>query len=228
MALWLHIDSATGEACISLWENDKNLAELLHTDQKSHASFLQTAIIDILEKTGKRPEDLDAVSVSGGPGSYTGLRVGLASAKGICYTLNKPLVLLNTLEIMAQKLILSRNDPAAFVYAPMIDARRLEVFTALYDHTLNTLIPPGAYLLDGKDFEQPFLDQNKTVCFAGSGTLKWQEICPKGQFDFVSLPSGSQAQHLLAQKYFDQKRFADVAYSEPLYFKSFYTTAKVQ
>ncbi|SDZ77976.1 tRNA threonylcarbamoyladenosine biosynthesis protein TsaB [Arachidicoccus rhizosphaerae] len=227
MATWLHIDSAVEEASVSLWENDKNLAEMTHEDQKSHASFLQTSILNILEKTGKQLTEIDAVSVSGGPGSYTGLRVGLASAKGICYTLNKPLVLLNTLEIMAEKLILNQKDPADFLYAPMIDARRMEVFCALYDHELNALLPPGAYLLDGKDFEHPFLDQRKTVCFFGSGMQKWKEMTPKGNFVFADLPSGSKAQHVLAKRYFDQNRLADVAYSEPLYFKSFYTTAKV-
>lgn len=227
MALLLHIDCAAGEACVSLGESNNILAEITHMEQKSHASFLQSAINIILEKTGKQLSNIDAVSVSAGPGSYTGLRVGLSSAKGICYTLNKPLILLNTLEIMAEKVILEQEDPGTILLAPMIDARRMEVFTALYDDHLNILLAPGAYLLDGKDFVRPFANQVKKVCFFGSGMHKWKEICPSGNFDFIDLPAGSAAQNKIAQSYFVQKRFADIAYSEPLYFKSFYTTAKI-
>lgn len=228
MALLLHIDSAVSEACISLAEADQILAELTHAEQKSHASFLQPAINNILKKTGKHLSEIDGISVSAGPGSYTGLRVGLASAKGICYTLNKPLILLNTLEIMAEKIILAQKNPQDLLYAPMIDARRMEVFTALYDHQLGQLLAPGAYLLDDKEFVLPFQHRDKQICFFGSGMDKWQQICPQGNYSFLSLPGGSAAQNALAQQYYAEKRFADVAYSEPLYFKSFYTTAKIQ
>jgi len=227
MALLLHIDCAAGDAVVSLAEKDHILAERTHAEQKSHASFLQAGIRDILEKSDKQLTDIEAVSVSAGPGSYTGLRVGLSSAKGICYTLNKPLILLNTLEVMAKRVALEQKNPSEYLYAPMIDARRLEVFTALYDDQLMTLLAPGAYLLDGKDFVQHFADQSKKICFFGSGMDKWKTICPEGNFAFVSLPAGSAAQNQLAQAYFTQKHFADVAYSEPLYFKSFYTTAKI-
>lgn len=227
MALILHIDCAGPDACVSLAEKDHILSELIHKDQMNHASFLQTAIADILEKSNKQLAEIEAVSVSAGPGSYTGLRVGLASAKGICYTLNKPLILLNTLEIMAERLILKQTDSSENLYAPMIDARRMEVFTAIYDDQLQPLLAPGAYVVDGKDFVQHFESHNKMIYFFGTGMEKWKEICPKGKFAFVSMTAGSAAQNKLAQGYFDQKRFADVAYSEPLYFKSFYTTAKI-
>ena len=228
MAILLHIDSALDEARLSIADSDQILAELTHCEQKSHASFLQSGITDILRKTGRQLSEIDGVSVSAGPGSYTGLRVGLASAKGICYTLNKPLILLNTLEIMAEKIILDKSDLQNNLYAPMIDARRMEVFTALYNEHLMPLLEPGAYLLDGKNFALPFQQQDRQICFFGSGMEKWRNICPEGNYAFLSLPEGSAAQNRLAQQYYKEKRFADVAYSEPLYFKSFYTTAKIQ
>lgn len=228
MALLLNIDTAVSEASVSLWNGPQLLAELTHEDQKSHGSFLQTAIKKILEKTNIRLEQLDGVSVIGGPGSYTGLRVGLASAKGLCYTLNKPLIMLNTLEVMTKKLILTLSEPGQVLYAPMIDARRMEVFTAVYDEELHPLMDPGAYLLDDKDFTLRFQNLEKPVYCFGSGMDKWRSSQPLGNFEFSELPSGSLAHNTLAQTCYQQKRFVEVASAAPLYFKSFFTTAKIR
>ena len=227
MALLLHIDSALNEAVVCLAEKNEILAEQTHSDQKSHASFLQVGILNILKNSGKQLEELDGVSVSAGPGSYTGLRVGLASAKGICYTLNKPLILLNTLEILAEKAKCIQESPENSLYCPMIDARRMEVFTALYDDKFKALLNPGAYLLDDPSFVNNIVHRDKRIVFLGSGMSKWQSVCPEGNFSFEHVLAGGMAQNHLAQAYFEQKRFSDVAYSEPLYFKSFYTTAKI-
>ena len=227
MALLLHIDTAQEKARISLAEKDQILAEQIHIEQKTHASFLQPAIEDILKKSNKRLEDLDGVSVSGGPGSYTGLRVGLASAKGLCYTLSKPLILLNTLEIMTTEAIMATVAPEQYLYAPLIDARRMEVFGAVYNTNLVASLAPGAYLLDDPNFLAAISGTSKKVLFFGSGMEKWKNLNPAGPYEFISLPHGPQAQNNLAQAYFSKKQFADIAYSEPLYFKSFYTTAKI-
>jgi len=117
-------------------------------------------------------KDIDAIAVTNGPGSYTGLRVGLSSAKGLCFALNKPLILLNTLEVMALASIEQPENSTLF--CPMIDARRMEVFTALYDRNLSVVIAPCAMVLDN----QSFIDKlaNNKIVFSGSGSSKLQEL----------------------------------------------------
>src|SRR5262249_34686360 len=145
---------------------------------KDHAAFLQPAIQTIIQNSEFRIQNLDAISVVAGPGSYTGLRVGLASAKGLCYALNIPLITLNTLEVMAQAAINQSTDQLinqSNLFCPMIDARRNEVFTAIYNEKLQTLIQPAALTLAENSFET-FLQKQKVVFF-GSGSIKWKEIC---------------------------------------------------
>lgn len=227
MPLLLNIDAATASATVSLADESKIYAQEINNDQKDHASFLQPAVQKLLEETKFSADQIQGISVSAGPGSYTGLRVGLASAKGLCFAWNKPLLLLNTLEILAKQAIL-QGQTADLLYCPMIDARRMEVFSALYDRDLNPIIEPGAYLLDGPDFVGQLTTQDKDVSYFGSGMKKWKEIAPKTGGNFIEMTgSNAQAQNQLAQRAYLLKRFADVAYSEPLYFKSFYTTAKV-
>ena len=133
MALILHIDTAVQSASICLAENEKILGTKVNPAEKESASWLHMAIQELLLKSAISPGQLDAIAISAGPGSYTGLRVGMATAKGLCYALSKPLITINTMQMMAN----SVEKPSTELLCPMIDARRMEVFTAVYDTSLH-------------------------------------------------------------------------------------------
>src|SRR5882762_5440642 len=145
MALILNIDTATELASVSLSKEGQSLALLQNKDQKDHASWLHPAIEKMMQETGFRMQELDAVAVTAGPGSYTGLRVGMAAAKGFCYALNIPLITESTLKVMAFA-AREQTEPEG-LYCPMIDARRMEVFTALYSTDLVEIIPATAMVI---------------------------------------------------------------------------------
>ncbi|MGF7231007.1 tRNA (adenosine(37)-N6)-threonylcarbamoyltransferase complex dimerization subunit type 1 TsaB [Arachidicoccus sp.] len=227
MALILSIDAATASATVCLGDENQLLASQSNDEQKDHGSFLQLAIQQVLSSANQKIKNIDAVAVSAGPGSYTGLRVGLASAKGICYALNKPLILLNTLQILAADAIKEVGNPTA-LYCPMIDARRMEIFSALYSYELNEVMHTKTFILTENDFTRQLQKTAKQIIFTGSGVEKWQKVAPKEDFIFLQKTTPSpHALNSLAQQDFHQQRFADLAYSEPLYFKPFYTTAKI-
>src|ERR1700761_8249865 len=140
MSLILNIDTATETAHLSIAKNGTVLQQLFNEDQKGHAAFLQPAIKKILAEQSLLINEIDAIAVTEGPGSYTGLRIGMASAKGLSYALRKPLITVNTLEAMARSAVdvLARNpiDSKEILLCPMIDARRMEVFTAIYNMEL--------------------------------------------------------------------------------------------
>ncbi len=234
MALILYIDTASEIANIFLVENNQLLFKEQNNDQKNHASFVQPAIQNIINKANISLHNLHAIVVVNGPGSYTGLRVGLASAKGLCYALNKPLILLNTLDIMALELQLNQhqllpiqaNYNLPILFCPMIDARRMEVFTALYDEQLNYLIEPSALILNENCFEQEL--NQKIIIFCGSGSIKFKQLISHSNAVFTNnhykpitiIEAGNQK--------FMQSNFSDLAYCEPFYIKDFYTTASTQ
>ncbi|MBA2250622.1 MAG: tRNA (adenosine(37)-N6)-threonylcarbamoyltransferase complex dimerization subunit type 1 TsaB, partial [Chitinophagaceae bacterium] len=143
MALILNIDTCTENAIVSLANNDVIIGTMNNSNQKDHASFLHTAIKNLLDKSGILISQLNAIAVTAGPGSYTGIRVGMAAAKGLAYALQIPLISLNTLEVIAMCSIIQSENKDAF-FCPMIDARRMEVFTAVYDQFLKEIIAPCA------------------------------------------------------------------------------------
>lgn len=222
MSLILNIDTSGQQAHISLAQDGKILHYLNNESQKDHASFLQPAILQLSKLAGIQLTDADAIAVTAGPGSYTGLRVGMASAKGLCYALKKPLIALNTLEaltVSATLLYSFENDPVLF--CPMIDARRMEVFTAIYDKELIPYLSPRPFILNELSFEQE-LSVHK-ILFFGSGSNKWKAVCthPKAVFEEVALlPEGMAG---LSDSMAREKRFTDLAYSEPFYLKEFQT-----
>jgi tRNA threonylcarbamoyladenosine biosynthesis protein TsaB len=225
MPLLLNIDTATEHASVCLSQDDIVLGMIESAEQKNHASFVQIAIREVMAKAGYGLDQLDAVAVTAGPGSYTGLRVGLASAKGICYALGKPLVMVNTLEVMAQA-VLSRQssiDPLALL-CPLIDARRMEVFTALYDISLREIESPHALVMDENSFSGPLKTQ--PVVFCGSGRPKLEKIIssPAAIFSGVQHHAGDLA--IRGLKAYQSNLFADLAYSEPLYVKEFFNPQK--
>lgn len=224
MAKILSIDTATEKALVCIADEENILSFCENQEQKTHASFVQPAIERLLYETNMKLSQLDAIAVSNGPGSYTGLRVGLSSAKGIAYAIKKPLILLNTLEVMAQNAIIEEENPK-ILYAPMIDARRMEVFTAIYNISLNNIFVPSSVVLEKETFED-ILKINK-VLFFGSGSNKWRELTTEKENTlFTTISNSAKGLNILAQKNFDNKNFSDLTYSEPFYLKSFYTKSK--
>jgi tRNA threonylcarbamoyladenosine biosynthesis protein TsaB len=219
MSYIINIDTATATAHISIAQDGKLLQALQNESQKDHGAVVQTAIQQLLKTAALSFADIDAIAVTAGPGSYTGLRVGLASAKGLCYALHKPLLTLNTLEVLTTAAKKSPNSQPDFLYCPMIDARRMEVFTALYTDTLTALLPPCAMILNETSFSNT-LEKEKIVFF-GSGAAKWQQVCTHSNASFTTHLALPEAMVDLSYQYFLDQRFADLAYSEPFYLKEF-------
>ncbi|MFT4023588.1 MAG: tRNA (adenosine(37)-N6)-threonylcarbamoyltransferase complex dimerization subunit type 1 TsaB [Flavihumibacter sp.] len=217
--LILHIDTATGSSQIGLLAGKQVLASEECLEQREQAAWLQPAIVRLFENTGRTLADIDAVSVAAGPGSYTGLRIGMASAKGICFALDKPLILLNTLEIMAAATI--QTAPAGALICAQIDARRMEVFTAVYDQALQVLEPAHPLILSEQSYAQWLKDF--VVVFTGSGAEKCKSLLKNDNAVFVFLPPTLPAAAGLALESFATQGFADLATAEPWYGKAFYT-----
>lgn len=227
MAYILLIDTATETAQVGLAKAGQIVASAAHTEQKDHAGFLQPAIVALLSGAGIGFTELAAVAVTDGPGSYTGLRVGMASAKGLCYALQIPLITVGTLHLMAASALVPINaiEPDALL-CPMIDARRMEVFTAVFTQTMETVLPPCPLILEANSLADVFLGQ-PVYCF-GSGSAKFKPICPAGVafLDNFSILMPSFGQ--IAYQLFENQQFSDIAYAEPAYGKAFFSTQKRQ
>ena len=225
MPLILNIDTATTQASVSLALDGKPLQERVNNQSMDHAAWIHTAIAEVMNvnNTIYQLTDLSAVAVVAGPGSYTGLRVGMSTAKGLCYALNIPLISLNTLKIVAHAT--NAEISSSQLISPMLDARRMEVFTALYDAALDELIKPCAMILDENSFSA-WLSKNEIV-FVGNGSSKWKTLVKHENAIFRD--SFYTAQHIsfIANNEFKQQTFSNVAYSEPIYLKDFYTTKKL-
>lgn len=222
----LNIDTATEHASVCISNNGQMQAIRESNNQKEHASFLHVAIRDMLDELGLKPAVIDAVAITSGPGSYTGLRVSMAAAKGWCYALKKPLISINTLEVMtyAAKEYLQQNMPeqGPVLLCPMLDARRMEVFTAIYDFDFNAFLKPGSLVLEPGVFKE-WLSQ--PIFFFGNGSQKMKILSPEIS-DIIDFQTSSIHLGILSFDRFRNKEFSDVAYLEPAYLKEFYTTAK--
>jgi tRNA threonylcarbamoyladenosine biosynthesis protein TsaB len=225
LALILNIDTAFEHACVSLSRSGEIITSEQSRQQKDHASFLQPAIKKICDAAGVPLSSVDAIAVANGPGSYTGLRVGLSSAKAICYALHKPLILLNTLDIIAYALKHSMlySEPDV-LFCPLIDARRMEVFTALYDVHLNLIKNYTPVILN-----EHFLEEEKEiyrVVVGGNGSFKLRSLLNTENIIYAEVNPDMKHFAVLAHKAFVSKQFADIAYSEPFYLKSVYIRPK--
>ncbi|MFT3748434.1 MAG: tRNA (adenosine(37)-N6)-threonylcarbamoyltransferase complex dimerization subunit type 1 TsaB [Agriterribacter sp.] len=219
MALILHIDTALKQANIGLADHGTLLVNIQNEDQYSHASFVQPAIQKALRQSDVSIDSIDAVGVTAGPGSYTGLRVAMASAKGLCYALNKPLLAVNTLEVMATAAI--EKFPGFDFYCPMIDARRNEVYTSLYTSLLDAAMPVTALILEKTSFEEAL--SKATVLYFGNGSIKFKNTIGHHEnafFEEINYSGAHLAKCLL--KSFKHNGFQDLAYAEPFYVKDFY------
>ncbi len=224
MALLLHIDTATENASICLSLHNKIIALEESFEQKNHACFIQPAIQKIFKENSYLLTDIDAIAVSAGPGSYTGLRVGLSTAKGLCYALDKPLLMVDTLLIMAAAArdeMKSKNlFKSNMIFCPMIDARRMEVFTGIYDEYLNTITPPHA-LIFSEDFNNDTYNNNIPV-ISGSGAIKAKNYIKNKNVCMSAAIHNACTMVPFSLHAYNNKIYCDLAYSEPTYVKPFF------
>ncbi|MFP4844158.1 tRNA (adenosine(37)-N6)-threonylcarbamoyltransferase complex dimerization subunit type 1 TsaB [Winogradskyella sp. PE311] len=221
MALVLNIETATTNCSVSLSKDGETL--VLKEDNSAGYSHAETlhVFIDYIFKTVKiSPSEIDAIAVSKGPGSYTGLRIGVSSAKGLSFALNKPLMAINTLEILAQQL----NINNGFI-VPMLDARRMEVYSAIYNDNFDLHREIQAEVLDEGSFNK--ILQKDKVYFIGSGVEKTKTLIthPNAIFIDGKLPSANEMSILSELKY-KKSDIEDVAYFEPYYLKDFIALKK--
>ena len=221
MGFILNIDTAVASASVCLSQNETVLAVSTNNEPRESAAWLHTAIQQLMQQQQVDLQQLSAVAISIGPGSYTGLRVGLSAAKGICYALQKPLITINTLQMMAAAAVAKGVD--ADWLCPMIDARRMEVFTAFFDQSLNEVVPTAAIILSENIFVEHL--NKKRIFFFGNGSPKFNSLLQHPNALFGELPINASHLSLLAFKKLMQNNFADVAYCEPLYIKEFFNAA---
>ena len=191
----------------------------VHTEQFSHSENLHVFIEQVLKESNLQPKAIKAIAISAGPGSYTGLRIGVATAKGLCYGWDIPLIALPTLRILAEQVTYEFTDIEYII--PMIDARRMEVFTSVYSHDFSPILGERAEILTESTFDT-YLNKGKTI-FLGDGITKFQAICKHKNAYFWQnkFPSAKQMGRLALEKY-QAQAFEDIAYFEPFYLKEVY------
>ena len=234
MALILNIDTGQDTASVSLAVDGAVITAITNETQKDHAAWIHHAIEKLFAETEYNTRDLAAIGISNGPGSYTGLRIGLSTAKGLCYALKIPLIAVGTLEVMALNAVQfwgpsadnhMEHELGDVLICPMIDARRMEVFTAVYDIQLNEVVQPQALVLDRTAFAS--LLERQKILFLGNGSEKFQQI---GQHlenaMFKNFPLNPSALATLIYRDFIGNNFAGLAYTEPLYLKEVYAVGK--
>lgn len=217
MSKILCLETATDICSVSLSHDGETIALAETAKGFSHASTLTLLIQDCLDEVSLTLNELDAIALSQGPGSYTGLRIGGSVAKGICYALDKPMIAIDTLEALAWACAQEEKQEAH--YCPMIDARRMEVYTAIYNLDGKEEQPVNALIVDGNAFEDIF-SREETIIFCGNGAKKCQPILTSPFAKFSPIICSAKHLSLLAKKYFDEGKFCDVAYFSPLYYKS--------
>lgn len=220
MSCILHIETSTTVCSVSVSEN--GLAVFSKEDHAgpSHAVTLGVFVDEALSFVDSHAMVLDAVAVSCGPGSYTGLRIGVSMAKGVCYGRNLPLIGIPTLEILCTPVLLYKELPDDALLCPMIDARRMEVYAAIYDRSLNPVRQIAADIVDENSYLN-FLDEHP-VYFFGDGALKCREKITHPNAHFIEdIEPLAKMMSPLAEKAFANQDFKDVAYFEPFYLKEF-------
>lgn len=215
----LLIESSTSICSVAL-SRDGRIVALREVDESNrHAELLTVFCDEVVKEAGLTFDALDAIAVSKGPGSYTGLRIGVSAAKGICYALNKPLIAIGTLEAMADGM--KPEAQPGDLLCPMLDARRMEVYCAIYDHEGNEIEPVAPHILDENSFS--ILLAEKRIIFSGDGMPKAKEMLSKFPHAIFTNAGNCSAKHLMlrAEKKFLVKDFEDLAYFEPFYLKTF-------
>ncbi|MCL2416959.1 MAG: tRNA (adenosine(37)-N6)-threonylcarbamoyltransferase complex dimerization subunit type 1 TsaB [Bacteroidales bacterium] len=214
----LSIETSTPICSVAIAKGGEVLAIRENHEGLSHATLTAVFVEEVMKEVNLKLEDLDAVAISKGPGSYTGLRIGVSIAKGLCYALNKPLIAVSSIQALAQTA--TRYYDENHFYIPMIDARRMEVYSAVYDAKGDCLRDVQADIID----ENSYSDFTKQpIVLLGDGAKKCEEIfknCPQISID-ETLKFSAKNMISLAQTAFENKDFVDVAYFEPFYLKDF-------
>ncbi|WP_027418000.1 tRNA (adenosine(37)-N6)-threonylcarbamoyltransferase complex dimerization subunit type 1 TsaB [Crocinitomix catalasitica] len=216
MALLLCIETATKVCSVCLVKEGTIIGvEEFEDANYSHSEKLNGLIDTLFVESAYNIKDLDAVVISEGPGSYTGLRIGTSTAKGFCFALDIPLIAINSLKALA-----NLKQGSTDLLCPMFDARRMEVYAAVYDHELNNLMPTEAVVIEESSFGS-FLSKNK-VCFFGPGAEKCKAIIQHENAIFdIDMKVSAQGMASIGEAMYQNKEFVDVAYFEPYYLKDF-------
>ena len=225
MATILHIETSTEVCSVAVSQDGLCVFEREDREGPNHAVKSGVFIDEALSHIDSQLLTLDAVAVSGGPGSYTGLRIGVSTAKGVCFGRDARLISVPTLEVLCVPVLLQekvKEDDA--LLCPMLDARRMEVYAALFDRSLREVRPTQADIVDG-DTYRAFLDE-RPIYFFGNGAAKCMEVIdhPNARFIEGVVPLARWMFPLAERRFFDQK-FEDVAYFEPFYLKDFVAKA---
>lgn len=225
MAVILNIDTTTAVCSAALTAEGMILCHAEDYDGRNHAQLLSGFIKKCLDFAAEKELNIDAVAVSLGPGSYTGLRIGLSEAKGLAYALDVPLIGINTLELLATTVMFSRDDvDSESILVPMIDARRMEVFTAAYDFGLAPLMPPGPLIVDADSLGE-LIATGRPVLIFGDGAAKCAPLFTAQNVVFVpDVVPLAVDMVALAELKWAKHEFLDLAYSVPLYLKEFQAT----
>lgn len=220
MALLLNIETATKNCSVGLAKDGETVAlREIATQNFSHAEKLHVFIEELFSETNLKLQDLNAIAVSQGPGSYTGLRIGVSAAKGLCYALSVPLIAVDTLEVLARKITITEGS-----IVPMIDARRMEVFCAFFDANFNKIRDTQAEIID----ETTYSEITENLHLIGDGAMKFKDVLIDVKFHYypdIEFPSALEMAKISYHKY-QNKQFEDVAYFEPFYLKDFVMLTK--
>lgn len=219
----LCIETGTTVCSVALGNENGLLGYKELADSKSHASELSVFIHDLLKKLSFDIKNIDAVAVSKGPGSYTGLRIGVSLAKGICFALNKPLIAIGSLDSMVHgvdSFIAEQKHDTTDILCPMIDARRMEVYSALFDNQKNKITEVSAIVVDTETFNEQL--KSKKIIFFGNGASKCKSVISNQNAIFIdNFEPSARFMLPLALKAYNDERFEDIAYFEPFYLKDF-------
>lgn len=220
MSLILNIETATRNCSVSLAENGQLIAlKEFSGDGYTHGENLHVFIKEVFQTSGVTADQLSAVAVSKGPGSYTGLRIGVSAAKGLCFSLDIPLIAIPTLQILAMA---CKENKSGYI-VPILDARRMEVYSAIFDAQYNMLRAVKAEIIDSTSFQE--ILHKDEVCFLGDAVEKTQKVIKHSNAHFIEeiLPSAKEMVEISFKK-FQHQEFEDVAYLEPFYLKDFIGT----
>lgn len=224
MANILNIETSTSVCSVALTSEGEVLEHVENYEGQTHATMLAPYIQRMMDYATSREIKLDAVSVSIGPGSYTGLRIGLSEAKGLAFGLNIPLIGVNTLQLLTVTTMFAHFfDDESTLFVPMIDARRMEVYTAVYDNALHEVVQPQPMIIDENSFAD--LLQDHHLVFCGNGADKVKNVIKHANAEFIEgVKPVALSMMALSEKAYRENDFIDVAYSTPLYLKDFQVT----
>lgn len=221
MATFICIETSEKNCSVALSENEKLLGNEICEIKQSHAALLTKLIKKIIHEQGLSIQEIDAIAVSEGPGSYTGLRIGAATAKGLCFALQKPLIPVSTLKALAFSAHHFVKDNKA-LYIPMMDARRMEIYAAVYNATLENIEYPQAVVMPNEHLSSYFTGEKQKNYYFGSGADKLSDLLPQSsKLNNNDLMPLVNAIALLANESLKKGEVADLAYWNPFYLKSY-------